>query len=141
MRLDCQDPTQGNLQFSGTEPRSSFLRASILHSRRSCAGMQLLKSALLTGQYDCRQPLDCCNPPQHHRSWLNHAKPMQGILNVLEAVRAAGLSHETRVYQASTSELYGKVAEVPQSETTPFHPRSPYAVSKQFGFWIVNNYR
>ena len=65
----------------------------------------------------------------------------QGVLNILEAVRSAGLSNDTRVYQASTSELYGKVAEVPQSETTPFYPRSPYAVSKLFGFWIVKNYR
>lgn len=66
---------------------------------------------------------------------------VQGVLNVLEAVRAAGLSSQTRVYQASTSELYGKVAEVPQTEKTPFYPRSPYAVSKLFGFWIVKNYR
>lgn len=66
---------------------------------------------------------------------------VQGVLHVLEAVRAAGLTHETRIYQASTSELYGKVAEVPQTELTPFYPRSPYAVSKLFGFWIVNNYR
>jgi len=66
---------------------------------------------------------------------------VQGVLNVLEAVRAAGLSTQTRVYQASTSELYGKVAEVPQTEKTPFYPRSPYAVSKLFGFWIVKNYR
>ena len=65
----------------------------------------------------------------------------QGVLNVLEAVRAAGLSTQCRVYQASTSELYGKVAEVPQTEVTPFYPRSPYAVSKLFGFWIVKNYR
>ncbi len=72
---------------------------------------------------------------------LYHALAAQGVLNVLEAVRSAGLSHDTRVYQASTSELYGKVAEVPQSETTPFYPRSPYAVSKLFGFWIVKNYR
>ncbi|DBA72315.1 hypothetical protein WJX79_007623 [Trebouxia sp. C0005] len=65
----------------------------------------------------------------------------QGVLNILEAVRSAGLSHHTRLYQASTSELYGKVAEVPQTETTPFYPRSPYAVSKLFGYWIVRNYR
>ena len=66
---------------------------------------------------------------------------MQGVLNVLEAVRAAGLMHETRIYQASTSELYGKVKEVPQTESTDFYPRSPYAVSKLFGFWIIKNYR
>lgn len=65
----------------------------------------------------------------------------QGVLNVLEAVRAAGLTHACRIYQASTSELYGQVKEVPQTENTEFYPRSPYAVSKLFGFWIIKNYR
>jgi GDP-D-mannose dehydratase len=60
---------------------------------------------------------------------------------MLEAIRAAGLEKSTKFYQASTSELYGKVHEVPQSETTPFHPRSPYGVAKLYGFWIVQNYR
>ena len=60
---------------------------------------------------------------------------------MLEAVRILGLEKKTRIYQASTSELYGKVQEVPQSETTPFYPRSPYAVAKQYGFWITKNYR
>lgn len=64
-----------------------------------------------------------------------------GALRVLEAVRILGLERGTRVYQASTSELYGKVEEVPQSETTPFHPYSPYAVAKQYGFWITREYR
>lgn len=64
-----------------------------------------------------------------------------GVLRVLEAVRTLGLGSKTRIYQASTSELYGKVEEVPQSETTPFHPYSPYAVAKQYGFWIVREYR
>ncbi len=64
-----------------------------------------------------------------------------GILRVLEAVRILGLSDKTKVYQASTSELYGKVEEIPQRETTPFHPYSPYAVAKQYGFWIVKEYR
>ena len=64
-----------------------------------------------------------------------------GVLRVLEAVRIAGLERTCRVYQASTSELYGKVEEVPQKETTPFHPYSPYAVAKQYGFWIVKEYR
>lgn len=64
-----------------------------------------------------------------------------GILRVLEAVRILGLTQKTRVYQASTSELYGKVEEVPQRETTPFHPYSPYAVAKQYGFWITKEYR
>ncbi|MCR4792188.1 MAG: GDP-mannose 4,6-dehydratase [Lachnospiraceae bacterium] len=64
-----------------------------------------------------------------------------GVLRVLEAVRVAGLEKTCRIYQASTSELYGKVEEVPQSETTPFHPYSPYAVAKQYGFWIVKEYR
>ncbi|MCH5339170.1 MAG: GDP-mannose 4,6-dehydratase [Acetatifactor sp.] len=64
-----------------------------------------------------------------------------GVLRILEAVRILGLAKKTRIYQASTSELYGKVEEVPQSETTPFHPYSPYAVAKQYGFWIVKEYR
>lgn len=64
-----------------------------------------------------------------------------GVLRLLEAVRIAGLSDTCRIYQASTSELYGKVQEVPQSETTPFYPRSPYAVAKLYGFWIMKNYR
>ena len=64
-----------------------------------------------------------------------------GVLRILEAVRILGLIEKTKVYQASTSELYGKVEEVPQSESTPFHPYSPYAVAKQYGFWIVREYR
>ena len=64
-----------------------------------------------------------------------------GVLRVLEAVRICGLEKTCRIYQASTSELYGKVEEVPQRETTPFHPYSPYAVAKQYGFWITKNYR
>jgi GDPmannose 4,6-dehydratase len=64
-----------------------------------------------------------------------------GALRVLDAIRTAGLTKKTRLYQASTSELYGKVRETPQSETTPFYPRSPYAVAKQFAYWIVVNYR
>ena len=64
-----------------------------------------------------------------------------GVLRILEAVRVCGLIKSCKVYQASTSELYGKVEEVPQSETTPFHPYSPYAVAKQYGFWIVKEYR
>ena len=64
-----------------------------------------------------------------------------GVLRILDAIRAAGLEKEVRFYQASTSELYGKVQEVPQSETTPFYPRSPYAVAKQYAYWIVVNYR
>ena len=64
-----------------------------------------------------------------------------GVLRILEACRILGLTRKTRVYQASTSELFGKVEEVPQRETTPFHPYSPYAVAKQYGFWIVKEYR
>ena len=64
-----------------------------------------------------------------------------GTLRVLEAVRDLGLEHKTRIYQASTSELYGLVQEIPQKETTPFYPRSPYGVAKQYGFWITKNYR
>lgn len=64
-----------------------------------------------------------------------------GVLRILEAVRLCGLAETCRIYQASTSELYGKVEEVPQSETTPFYPYSPYAVAKQYGFWIVKEYR
>ena len=64
-----------------------------------------------------------------------------GVLRLLEAVRICGLDKKCRIYQASTSELYGKVQEVPQSETTPFYPRSPYSVAKLYGFWIMKNYR
>ena len=64
-----------------------------------------------------------------------------GVLRILEAVRICGLEKTCRIYQASTSELYGKVEEVPQKETTPFHPYSPYAVAKQYAFWIVKEYR
>ncbi len=64
-----------------------------------------------------------------------------GVLRILEAVRILGLETKTKIYQASTSELYGKVEEIPQKETTPFHPYSPYAVAKQYGFWITKEYR
>ena len=64
-----------------------------------------------------------------------------GVLRCLEAIRLSGLAHTCRFYQASTSELYGKVEEVPQNENTPFHPYSPYAVAKLYGFWIVKEYR
>ena len=64
-----------------------------------------------------------------------------GVLRILEAVRLLGLGKKTRIYQASTSELYGLVQQVPQSETTPFYPRSPYAVAKMYGYWIIVNYR
>ena len=62
-----------------------------------------------------------------------------GVLRILEAVRILGLTKKTKIYQASTSELYGKVEEVPQNENTPFHPYSPYAVAKQYGFWITKD--
>ena len=64
-----------------------------------------------------------------------------GVLRILESVRILGMEKTCRIYQASTSELFGKVEEVPQRETTPFHPYSPYAVAKQYGFWIVKEYR
>jgi len=64
-----------------------------------------------------------------------------GTLRILEAIRILGLTNKTKFYQASTSELFGKVQEVPQRETTPFYPRSPYGVSKLYGFWITKNYR
>lgn len=64
-----------------------------------------------------------------------------GVLRILEAVRQLDMTNKCRIYQASTSELYGKVEEVPQNENTPFHPYSPYAVAKQYGFWIVKEYR
>ena len=64
-----------------------------------------------------------------------------GTLRILEAVKLLGLSQKTRIYQASTSELYGKVQETPQKETTPFYPRSPYAVAKMYAYWITVNYR
>ncbi|MGD9554001.1 MAG: GDP-mannose 4,6-dehydratase [Arcobacteraceae bacterium] len=64
-----------------------------------------------------------------------------GTLRLLEAIKLLGLTHKTKIYQASTSELYGKVQEIPQSETTPFYPRSPYAVAKMYAYWITVNYR
>ncbi len=64
-----------------------------------------------------------------------------GVLRLLEAVRICGLEHSCKIYQASTSELFGEVQEIPQRETTPFYPRSPYAVAKLYGFWIMKNYR
>ena len=64
-----------------------------------------------------------------------------GVLRILEAVRICGLAGTCRIYQASTSELFGKVEEVPQRETTPFHPYSPYAVAKEYGFWMIKEYR
>ncbi|MEE1347512.1 MAG: GDP-mannose 4,6-dehydratase, partial [Bacteroidales bacterium] len=64
-----------------------------------------------------------------------------GVLRILEAIRLLGLTEKTRFYQASTSELFGKVQEIPQKETTPFYPRSPYAVAKLYGYWITVNYR
>ena len=64
-----------------------------------------------------------------------------GTLRILEAVRLLGMEKDVRIYQASTSELYGKVQEIPQTETTPFYPRSPYGVAKLYGYWIIKNYR
>ena len=64
-----------------------------------------------------------------------------GVLRVLEAVRICGFTSHTKIYQASTSELYGKVEEIPQNEKTPFHPYSPYAIAKQYGFWMMKEYR
>ena len=64
-----------------------------------------------------------------------------GVLRILEAVHTLGLEKHCRIYQASTSELYGKVEECPQSETTPFHPYSPYAIAKQYGYWMIKEYR
>ncbi len=64
-----------------------------------------------------------------------------GTLRILEAVRLLGMEEKTRIYQASTSEMFGKVQEIPQKETTPFYPRSPYGVAKVYGYWIVKNYR
>ena len=64
-----------------------------------------------------------------------------GVLRILEAVRMLGMEKTCRIYQASTSELFGKVEEIPQKETTPFHPYSPYAIAKQYGFWMIKEYR
>lgn len=64
-----------------------------------------------------------------------------GVLRILEAVRLLGMEKTCRIYQASTSELFGKVEEIPQKETTPFHPYSPYAIAKQYGFWMIKEYR
>merc|ERR1712241_612639 len=66
---------------------------------------------------------------------------MGGVLRMLDAIRSAGMTNEVKFYQASTSEMYGRVQEVPQSETTPFYPRSPYACAKVYSYWITVNYR
>lgn len=86
----------------------------------------------------------CARPPLlrcHRRAATPRPATLQGALNLLEAVRGAGLADTARIYQASTSEMFGKVHEVPQRETTPFHPRSPYGVAKVYAFWIFVNYR
>ena len=87
----------------------------------------------LLAEIDARAYILDCTPN------LTHAKDIEPRL--LEAVRILGLTKKTKIYQASTSELYGKVEEVPQSETTPFHPYSPYAVAKQYAFWMTREYR
>ena len=77
-----------------------------------------------------------------HVSCFSHgAFVVQAVMHMLEAIRMTGLEKTARFYQASTSELYGKVHAVPQNEETPFHPRSPYGVAKLYGFWAVKNYR
>ena len=82
--------------------------------------------------------------PEHHREQAAEtilAWSAQAVMHMLEAIRSTGLDKTARFYQASTSELYGKVHAVPQDEETPFHPRSPYGVAKLYGFWAVKNYR
>ena len=74
-------------------------------------------------------------------STASSAWSAQAVMHMLEAIRATGLEKTAKFYQASTSELYGKVHAVPQNEDTPFHPRSPYGVAKLYGFWAVKNYR
>lgn len=84
----------------------------------------------------------CREVSNHGKHWF-HPGPrcLQGALNLLEAVRGSGLADKCKIYQASTSEMFGKVHEVPQRETTPFHPRSPYGVAKVYAYWIFVNYR
>jgi len=77
----------------------------------------------------------------HVSCYSDSAFVVQAVMHMLEAIRMAGLEKTARFYQASTSELYGKVHAVPQNEDTPFHPRSPYGVAKLYGFWAVKNYR
>ena len=101
-------------------------RCGFTHDRQAVAHLQT--------QVGCGQQL-------HARTVDAADVDAVGVLRVLEAVRVLGLTKKTKVYQASTSELYGKVEEVPQSETTPFHPYSPYAIAKQYGFWMIKEYR
>src|SRR3954467_4764908 len=79
--------------------------------------------------------------PCHSKSLSTANSDAMGTLRLLEAIRILGLGDKTRFYQASTSELYGKVQEIPQSEKTPFYPRSPYAAAKLYAYWITVNYR
>ena len=72
---------------------------------------------------------------------FTYSYSLTGTLRLLNAIKSCGLTNFTRFYQASTSELYGKVREIPQTEETPFYPRSPYGVAKQFAYWIIVNYR
>lgn len=94
------------------------------------------------------KPDEIYNLAAQSHVWISFREPLYtanvdglGTLRILEAIRLTGLEKKTKYYQASTSELYGKVVETPQSETTPFYPRSPYAVAKQYAFWITVNYR
>src|SRR5437016_3877352 len=93
------------------------------------------------------QPTEIYNPAAQSHVQVSFEKPEYtanadalGPLRLLEAIRILGLEKRTRFYQASTSELYGSVREIPQRETTPFYPRSPYGVAKLYGFWITTNY-
>ena len=90
------------------------------------------------------QPAVKAAPSGHQQDEAQIARvtwPTQAVMHMLEAIRSTGLEKTARFYQASTSELYGKVHAVPQDEETPFHPRSPYGVAKLYGFWAVKNYR
>ena len=93
-----------------------------------------------------RRPKYTISPPRAtslsaSRAGIYGERRCVGVLRLLEAIRILGMEKKTRFYQASTSELYGLVQEVPQKETTPFYPRSPYAVAKLYGYWITINYR
>jgi GDPmannose 4,6-dehydratase len=110
--------------------------------------LSTIKEKYYTGVSPCTTPLEIYNLAAQSHVQVSFQVPVytaqtdgMGVLHILEAVRILRMTPYTRIYQASTSELYGLVQEIPQKETTPFYPRSPYACAKLYGYWIIKNYR
>ncbi|KYQ88793.1 GDP-mannose 4 [Tieghemostelium lacteum] len=145
-------------QVHGIIRRSSSFNTSriehLYHDRHTGKGKMILHYGDLTDSTNLVGIISKVNPTEiYNLGAQSHVKVSfdmseytanvdgLGCLRILDAIRSCGLEDKVKFYQASTSELYGKVQEIPQSETTPFYPRSPYAVAKQFAYWIVVNYR